>query len=90
MRVKKGATVGSDHYLVVGSLKLKLKKIWTERPQGRERFDTTLLKDPAKKNEFQLTLSNRFQALVDLPDEPSVEDIWTSYKTATVQTCREV
>ena len=90
VRVKKGATVGSDHYLVVGSLKLKLKKNWTERPQGRERFDTTLLKDPAKKNEFQLTLSNRFQALADLPDEPSVEDIWTSYKTATVQTCREV
>ena len=90
VRVKKGATVGSDHYLVVGSLRLKLKKNWTERPQGRERFNTTLLKDPAKKIEFQLTLSNRFQALADLPDEPSVEDIWTSYKTATVQTCREV
>ena len=40
VRVKKGATVGSDHYLVVGSLRLKLKKNWTGRPQGRERFNT--------------------------------------------------
>ena len=90
VRVMKGATVGSDHYLVVGSLKLKLKRNCAQRAEGRERFNMTLLKDPAKKGEFQLTLSNRFQALADLPEESSIEDIWTSYKTATVQTCREV
>ena len=61
VRVGRGATVGSAQYLVVGSLKLKLKKNWAERPQGRERFNTTLLKDPAKRNEFQFTLQTGFR-----------------------------
>ena len=90
VRTMKGATVGSDHYLVVGSLKLKLRRNWTERPQGRERFNTTLLKNEAKKTEFQLTLSNRFQVLANLPDDSSVEEKWSTYKEATVETCREV
>ena len=31
VRVMKGATVGSDHNLVVGKVKLKLKKNWKEK-----------------------------------------------------------
>ena len=90
VRVMKGATVGSDHYLVVGSLKLKFKKNWTEKAQGRERFNTTLLKNSSKKEEFQLSLSNRFQVLADLPDDFPLEEKWTMYKEATVATCKEV
>ena len=90
VRVMKGATVGSDHYLVVGSLRLKLKRNCTPKAEGRERFNTPLLKDDVKKMEFQLSLSNRFQVLADLPEDAPVEEKWTKYKEATVATCREV
>ena len=65
----KGATVGSDHNLVVGKVKLKLKKNWKDKTKSRQKFNTTLLKNPAKKEEFQITLQNRFQALEDLPED---------------------
>ena len=90
VRVMKGATVGSDHYLVVGSLRLKLKRDCTPKAEGRERFNTPLLKDDVKKMEFQLSLSNRFQVLADFPEDAPVEEKWTKYKEATVATCREV
>lgn len=41
VRVMKGATVGSDHYLVVGSLRLKLKE--TVLQKLKEERDLTLL-----------------------------------------------
>ena len=90
VRVMKGATVGSDHYLVVGSLRLKLRKNLTKKSNGRERFNTTLLKNSVKKEEFQLSLSNRFEILADLPDDTPVEERWNKYKEATIETCREV
>ena len=90
VRVMKGATVGSDHNLVVGKVKLKLKKNWKDKTKSRQKFNTTLLKNPAKKEEFQITLQNRFQVLEDLPEDTPVEDKWELFKEATTSTCKEV
>ena len=62
VRVKRQADVGSDHNLVVATVKLKL---WKNK-QGAERnrqYDSTKLKDQEKRKEFCITLQNRFSAL---------------------------
>ena len=90
VRVMKGATVGSDHNLVVGKVKLKLKKNWKEKTKSRQKFNTAVLKNPAKQEEFKLALSNRFQVLENLPDDSTVEEKWQTFKDATITTCQEV
>ncbi|EDO46312.1 predicted protein, partial [Nematostella vectensis] len=61
VRVKRGADVASDHHLLVARLKLKLKKNWTGGSSKRQRYNTITLKDSKKKEEFKVTLSNKFQ-----------------------------
>ena len=90
VRVMKGATVGSDHNLVVAKLKLRLKKDWKGKTETRQKFNTTLLKNLAKKEEFQIALSNRFQVLENLPEDATVEEKWKTFKEATTTTCKEV
>ena len=90
VKVMRGATVGSDHNLLLGKIKLKLKRNWKDKTQSRQKFNTTLLKDPAKKEEFQIALQNRFQVLEDLPEDTTVEEKWGIFKEATTATCKEV
>ena len=60
--VKRGADIGSDHYLVVASLKLKLKK--SEIAEKRKLlFDSKKLEDSHIKKAFTLELKNRFSIL---------------------------
>ena len=90
VKVMRGATVGSDHNLLLGKIKLKLKRNWKDKTQNRQKFNTTLLKNPAKKEEFQIALQNRFQVLEDLPEDTTVEEKWGIFKEATTATCKEV
>jgi len=91
VRAKRGADATSDHHLVVGHLKLKLKKNWT--PQNpRIKYNTQYLKDNNKRQEFSVTLSNRFEVLNELleEDELGMDDKWTHIKEAWAETCEEV
>ena len=58
----RGADVGSDHYLIIAKVKLKLRKVRTGN-KTRLRFDTEKLKDPATQHRFQISLQNRFRIL---------------------------
>ena len=89
MKVRRGADVGSDHNLVIAKVRLKLKKKWTDKTSQRIRFDTTLLKNPVKKEEFKISLSNRWQVLQGL-EEDDVNEKWLGIKNATVSSCKEV
>jgi len=62
VRVKRGATIGSDHHLVVASLKIKLA---ARKPfvNTRWKFDVMKLRDPDTKQAFQIELQNRFESL---------------------------
>ena len=67
VRVRKGADVGSNDYLVTTTIRLKLRR--TDRQQtGQRRFDVNNLEDPAMKKSFLVQLKNRYQALVELGD----------------------
>ena len=89
VKVRRGADVGSDHNLVIAKVKLKLKKNWADKTSQRVRFDTTLLKNPVKKEEFRINLSNRWQVLQGL-EEDDVNEKWLGIKNAAVSSCKEV
>ena len=54
-----GPDIGSDHDLVMMTLKIKLAK-HKDKDTNRVHFDLEKLKDPCIKREFQHELSNRF------------------------------
>ena len=90
VRVKRGAVVASDHHLLVARLKLKLKRNWNKDNGQRQRYNTTLLKDTGKLEEFKLALSNKFEPLQELVEEESIDGQWKAVKEAVASTCREV
>ena len=65
VRVKRGADAASDHHLLIGKLKLKLKRFPTDAKRTDIRYNVTLLQDLATVEQFRISLSNRFQALQD-------------------------
>jgi endonuclease/exonuclease/phosphatase family metal-dependent hydrolase len=71
VRVKRQADVGSDHNLLVATLRLKLRKAKIGEERKRQ-YNSTALKDLNKRKEFHLTLKNRFSALAE-ESTPSIE-----------------
>ena len=80
-RVRRGADVASDHHLLVGQVRLKLKKCLPPGSKVGRKFNIIYLNDKALKFTFKLTQSNRFQALENCEDEP-VETLWETTKQA--------
>ena len=89
VRVLRGADVASDHHLVFGKFKLKLRRYAKVNSGSRLKYQVSLLKDPVKKNEFKLELKNRFEALQDL-DLCETENHWGKIKDVLTSSCREV
>ena len=87
--MRRGADAASDHHLVIGRLKLKLKRFFKSSPKSSHHCNTALLKDAATRDKFKL--SNRFQALSTLREEArSAEEIWEELKTAWKKVCDAV
>ena len=72
--VRRGADVGSDHYLVETRLKLKLKGCPREKV-GRTRFDTQKLADEEIRIKYNIEVRNRFQVLEDLEVEENADQM---------------
>ena len=90
VRVKRGADIASDHHLLVAKLKLKLKKNWNGETGQRQRFNTGLLKDTDKLEEYRLALTNRFQVLQEILEEETIDEQWKAVKETVTSTCQEV
>lgn len=95
VRVKRGADVGSDHYLVVMDLKLRLKKCCTSKNRKPCGFDVTKLKDKNIKDKFIIELKNRFSMLEDgkdgdIQDINEVEQEWQRIEKAFTETAGNV
>ncbi|XP_063427525.1 uncharacterized protein LOC134711028 [Mytilus trossulus] len=68
VRALRGADCGSDHHLICGKIRLKLRKAVKNRTNKREIFDTVKLKQPEILKKFKIELRNRFQVLENLQD----------------------
>ncbi|GFR65355.1 craniofacial development protein 2-like [Elysia marginata] len=85
VRVKRGADVGSDHLLVIASIRLKLRRT-DRRDMHQKRLDVNKLKDPDVRKLFTIQLKNRFQALSEQennsPQEmENINHLWNQVKT---------
>ena len=86
VRVLWGADVGSDHHLILAKLRIKLKKHGHNTQNCRPKYQVGLLQSEEKRNEFQLELSNRFQALENL-EEMDINEHWEKVKEVVNTTC---
>ena len=87
-RVLRGADIGSDHHLLLAILKLRLKIFYKNDGYRRPKYQVSLLQGGLnKKEEFKLSLKNKFQALE--VNSRDVEDHWKHVKE-TIATCKEV
>ena len=82
--------MASDHHLLVARLKLKLRRNWTGGTNQCLGYNTFLLHDTNKREEFSITLSNKFQALQELMEEETIDVRWQRVKGAVTSTCSEV
>ena len=64
--VKRGADVASDHHMLVGKCRLKLKNYHTSSQRTSHKYNIEMLKDEETEKRFKLTLSNKFQAITSL------------------------
>ena len=88
VRVYRGADIGSDHELVVAKVKIKIAKAKKNSEQMHKRFNVTKLAHGNIREEFTISLQNRFQALSGM-DENSVESKWSRVKKCFADTCEE-
>ena len=73
VRIYRGADIFSDHGLLIGKIKLKLRK--TRKGQERGRIiDSGALKDEGTKAKYRLELQNRFRKL-EGKEDLNIEDI---------------
>ncbi|XP_056017321.1 craniofacial development protein 2-like [Ostrea edulis] len=73
VRNKRGANAASDHHLLMDTIKLKLLSKKKTEPK-RKKFNVAKLKEPSTKQNYQITLQNRFSVL---PIEEEDQDINT-------------
>ena len=89
VRILRGADVGSDHHLIIAMVKIKLKKYKKENNGCGEKYQLNLLQEDNKRKEFQLELSNKFQALENLEELP-IEEHWKEIKEVMTSTCSSI
>ena len=64
-RVYRSADIGSDHYLVCTTVKLRLRSQPKEKKGIRVKYDTTKLKNENILKTFSVALKNRYRVLGD-------------------------
>ena len=89
VRVFRSADVASDHHLLVGQIRLRLKR-QRDCPRRRTQYNVTFLKETNVNNEFRIELRNRFKALEDLEGNDDIGTQWESIKEAWNTTCKQV
>ena len=89
VRAFRGADLGSDHYLVVATFKIKLKS--SVNKKKHKILDIEKLSKETTQERFRLELQNRFSALEQQETaEQSVEEEWKEIKDTIVNTAQEV
>ena len=85
-----GADVGSDHHILLGKIKMHLRKALKRSEPTRTNvpLHTAKLRDPGVQKKFSLTPRNRFQTLWDIGD--GFENNWNAFRDIIKQTSADV
>ena len=89
-RAKRGADAASDHHLLIGTLKIKLKAFSDIANRPHIKFNTQKLKERDTKESFSISLKNQFTALNTITEETPVEEHWSAIREVFRNTCQEV
>ena len=87
VRAYRGADIGSDHYLVLGRLKVKLSAHRTQRKTRKILPALENLRNQSKVQAYNIALSNRFLAL---SPEESLDAEWDQFKEVVESVSLEV
>jgi hypothetical protein len=85
----KGADVGSDHHLLIATVKLKLKA-HIKKDQGPPKYQLEKLRDNPVCEVFAQECRNRFMALQVLDEDDTVNDMWKDIKDTFHNVSKEV
>ncbi|XP_035663420.1 uncharacterized protein LOC118407108 [Branchiostoma floridae] len=94
-RIKRSADVGSDHHLLMAACRVRLAAC-RKKVQKTTKYNVERLKNPDMKQQFVLTLANRFDVLrynsdnEEELDDDEIETEWSTIKEAYTSTCEEV
>ena len=91
-RSYRGTDTGSDHNLVITTVRLCVSRI-VKNTSNTRRYDTAKLKIPEVKQQFQIKLRNRFSCLTDEStegNEPDIETRWANIEESYKKTPEEV
>jgi hypothetical protein len=81
VRFFRGAYCDSDHYLVVAKVRERLavyKRV--VKKMDVERFNLQQLNEEEVKEEYQVTIKNKFAALEDLDDNGDINRAWETIR----------
>ena len=88
-RSMRGADVASDHHLVMGVVKIKLRAFKDTGDRPHIKFNTQKLKDKETRDTFCITIKNKFEALNSLTEETPLEEQWNDIKKTFIESCQE-
>ena len=74
VKVTRGTDVGSDHHLLLGEMKLKLKK--ANKNSTEQLFDSQRLRNPNVKDQFAVELRNRYDIMKAIPVDDLSEQLY--------------
>ncbi|XP_076105824.1 uncharacterized protein LOC143074160 [Mytilus galloprovincialis] len=88
VKVKRGADVYSDHHLVIGKIRLKLRKNRYKTPS--KIIDFGKLKQPEIQQNFNIELKNRFEVLQLEENEIDINSKWQHMSEIYLKTSEDI
>ena len=88
MRVKRGADVASDHHLLLGIIKVKLRASQDCTCTPHYKYNIQNLKSKTTAETFSCSVKNRYSALEFVGED--VDSHWTALKHTWQKSCDEV
>jgi len=85
VRNKRGADIGSDHYLMVAYFRFKILAAKKNFEARRKKYTVQKIQKPSIREEFKLELKNRFSVLSTQNEDTGIEESWKTIKNVYIE-----
>ena len=89
-RARRGADAATDHHLVLGTIKIKLKAFRDTCQRPHIKFNTQKLKEKATRESYKATIKNKIETLNSITEETPLEEHWSTLKDTWEKSCAGV